>query len=113
MILGKKKVKEVIEFLDYEELLKLKRDLDNGGTHLLKLVDSQIKKIELSHEVFCSDCGAKLDKNRASNYTLVFGPHDFMKKASFCGIDCMEHFISKLKNMKNGSSDRTDDSSEE
>ena len=97
---GKKMVREVIEFLDYNELLKLRNDLQNGGLHLLRLVNGQIKDIENSHKQFCSTCEVQLDMNTSNNYTLVFGPHDFRKKASFCGVDCMEQFIQKLKDIR-------------
>ena len=95
-----KKVRDVIEFLDYEELLKLKNDLNSGGFHLLNLVNSKLKEVELSHKSFCSYCGSSIDLNKTQNYTLVFGPYDFRKKATFCGLDCMESFVDNLKLMR-------------
>ena len=97
---GGKRVRDVIDFLDYEELLKLRRDIESGGFHLLKLVNSKVKELELMHKQFCSYCGTEVDHNKVNNYTLVFGPYDFRKKATFCGIDCMESFVAKLKDMK-------------
>ncbi len=97
---GKKMVREVIEFLDYDELLKLRKDLDNGGLHLLKLVNRRIKDLETQHRLSCSTCGAELESDKPNNYTLVFGPYDFRKRASFCGVDCMEQFIQKLKDIR-------------
>ncbi len=98
---GKKKVKDILDVLSYEELLKIRRDLENGGYHLLKLVKSRIKAIELSHKRYCSYCGAEIDENSISTYTLVFGPYDFKKKATFCGMDCMISFLDNLSSMKN------------
>ena len=97
---GNKRIRDVLEFIDYEELLKLKRDLESGGFHLLKLVNQKVKDIELSHKKVCSYCGNELDLNKANNYTLIFGPYDFRKKATFCGVDCMESFLANLKIMR-------------
>lgn len=47
---------------------------------------------------FCAVCGSKLDESQYV-YTLVFGPDDFQKKASFCGLDCMEYFLNYLKKL--------------
>ncbi len=96
-----KRVRDVIELLDYDELIKLKKDIEGGGLHLHKLVSSKIKEIELAHKTYCSYCGNKTDQTKTNNYTLVFGPYDFRKKATFCGVDCMESFIEKLKELKN------------
>lgn len=97
---GKKLIRDIIDFIDYDELIKLRKDLQNGGLHLLKLVNNKIKEIELSHDKYCSSCGTKIDRNASNNYTLVFGSYDFRKKASFCGVDCMEQFIQKLKDIR-------------
>ncbi|MFP4117381.1 MAG: hypothetical protein ACLFTR_00500 [Candidatus Woesearchaeota archaeon] len=102
---GKKRVRDMIDHLDYDELLKLRRDLDEGGLHLLRLVNKKIKEFETEHKKYCSTCGAELDENTSNNYTLVFGPYDFRKRASFCGVDCMEQFIQKLKDIRSFSDD--------
>ena len=97
---GKKRVREVVDFLSYEELQKLKRDLENGGLHLLKLINQQVKLEEETHKVFCAYCGNMLNPNSINNFTLVFGPHDFRKKASFDGIDCLQSFLSNMENLR-------------
>jgi hypothetical protein len=98
---GKKRVRDVLDVLDFDELQKMKRDLENGGTFLLKLVQSKIKEIETQHRTLCSFCGNEIDPNQIQNYTLIFGPYDFRKKATFCGMDCMESFLNNMKDLKN------------
>ena len=94
-----KKVRDVIDYLDYEELVKLRKDINSGGFHIIKLLNRKIKDIELTHKNFCSYCGNEINQNKVNNYTLIFGPYDFRKKSTFCGIDCMESFLKNLKSM--------------
>jgi hypothetical protein len=96
-----KKIREVIEFLSFDELQKMKRDLESGGFHLLTLVQQKIKEQEIAHKQICSYCGNELDPNSIHNYTMVFGPYDFRKKATFCGVDCMESFLNNMKQLHN------------
>ena len=95
-----RKFEEVIEILDYNELMRFKNDLDSGAVTLKKLLEEKIKRKLKEHEKVCATCSNNLNFYRTSNYTLVFGPDDFKKKASFCGLDCLEYFIIKLKEMK-------------
>ena len=96
----KKKLRDVIDYLEYDELVKIKKDLTLGGLHLLQLVDAQIKEETKKHDVFCCVCNNKLDLYSVHNYTLVFGPDDLRKKASFCAIDCLEYFLKNLKDLR-------------
>jgi hypothetical protein len=96
----KYKLREVIDSLDYNEMVKMRKDIDAGGFHLKKFLDSKIKEQEKAHDTSCANCFSELDPNRTNNFTLVFGPHDFRKKASFCGVDCLEYFLKELKKMK-------------
>ena len=96
----KYKLRDVVESLEYDELMKMNADLEHGGFHLKKFLKQKISEIEHQHEQSCSNCSALLDPNNTNNFTLVFGPHDFRKKASFCGIDCMEYFLLELKQIK-------------
>lgn len=96
----KYRLRDVINTLEYDELLKIKNDLDNGGFHLKQFIDTKIKEIEKEHEQFCSNCSSALNPNSTNNFTLIFGPHDFRKKTSFCGMDCMEYFLKELKQIK-------------
>jgi len=94
-------VKDFIEGLDYEDLVKLRKDLkEYKGLHLSKLIEKRMRELEKEHEVYCATCSARLEPESTNNFTLIFGPESFRKKASFCGIDCLEFFLRKLKSMK-------------
>jgi hypothetical protein len=94
------KVKDLVPGLEYEDLLKLKRDLEKGGLHIKKLVDETLKEKEKEHTKYCAVCMSEIDPRSPNTYTLLFGPHDFKKKASFCGLDCLEYFVSNLRRIK-------------
>jgi hypothetical protein len=96
----KYKLRELIDSLDFDELVKMKKDVEAGGFHLKRFLDSKIKEKETHHEQYCATCSTELSPGSTNNFTLVFGPEDFRKKASFCGIDCLEYFIQELKQMK-------------
>ena len=95
-----RKFEEVIDILDYNELMRFKNDLDSGAITLKRLLEEKIKKRLKEHEKICATCSSSLNFYRTSNYTLVFGPDDFKKKASFCGLDCLEYFIIKMKDIR-------------
>ena len=95
-----RRFEDVIDILDYNELMRFKNDLDSGAITLKKLLEEKIKKKLKEHEKVCATCSNNLNFYKTNNYTLIFGPDDFKKKASFCGLDCLEYFITKLKDMK-------------
>ena len=95
-----RKFEEVIDILDYDELMRFKNDLDTGAVTLKKALEEKIKNKLKEHEKVCATCSNTLNFYKTNNYTLVFGPDDFKKKASFCGLDCLEYFINKMKDMK-------------
>lgn len=95
-----KKFEEVLDVLEYGELMRFKKDLDSGAMEIKKAIEEKVKKKLKEHEKTCAVCSNDIDFYRTSNYTLLFGPDDFKKKASFCGLDCLEYFISKLKKIK-------------
>ena len=95
-----RKFEDVVDVLDYNELMRFKIDLDSGAISIKKLLEDKIKKKLKEHEKICATCSNTLNFYKSSNYTLVFGPDDFKKKASFCGLDCLEYFIIKLKELK-------------
>ena len=98
-----RKFEDVVDVLDYNELMRFKTDLDSGAIAIKKLLEERIKKKLKEHERLCATCSNTLNFYRSSNYTLIFGPDDFKKKASFCGLDCLEYFIIKLKELKENS----------
>ena len=97
----KNKLRDVMETLDFDELIKMKDDMENGGVHLKNLVDKEIKKNEQMHEQYCSVCSNSIHPEDINNFTLVFGPESFRKKATFCAIDCLQYFLENLKKVRN------------
>ncbi len=95
-------VRDALKALDHDELVKLRNDLNQGGIHLKNLVDHHIKMIEKEHEAFCTTCMSPIDLDDTNTFTLVFGPEDFRKKATFCAIDCLEYFLAGLKESRKG-----------
>ncbi|MBI2653552.1 hypothetical protein HYX02_01950 [Candidatus Woesearchaeota archaeon] len=95
-----RRFEDVMDILDYNELMRFKNDLDSGAITLKKLLEEKIKNKLKEHEKVCATCSSELNFYKTNNYTLIFGPDDFKKKASFCGLDCLEYFLIKLKNMK-------------
>jgi hypothetical protein len=93
-------IKDIVTHIDHEDLMKLRQDLDKGGIHLKNLIEKQIKENEKKHEAYCSTCNINIDPQQVNNFTLLFGPEDFRKKASFCGLDCLEYFLGKLKKIE-------------
>ncbi|MFT4343428.1 MAG: hypothetical protein ACMXYE_01635 [Candidatus Woesearchaeota archaeon] len=95
-----KRLRDIIHTLDYHELLKIRKDLDSGGYHLKEFVTHEIDRRNKSHSVYCTTCGAEIDAKSHRTMTMVFGPSDFRKKATFCGKDCLEFFLKKLDEQK-------------
>ena len=95
-----RRFEEMVDVLDYSELMRLKSDIDTGAITIKRLVEEKIKKSLKEHDKSCATCSGELNFYKTSNYTIVFGPDDFRKKASFCGLDCLEYFVNKLKDMK-------------
>ena len=95
-----RRFEDLFDVLDYNELMRFKIDLDSGAITVKRLLEERIKKKLKEHEKVCATCSSQMNFYKTNNYTLVFGPDDFKKKASFCGLDCLEYFIIKLKDMK-------------
>ncbi|MEM4268346.1 MAG: hypothetical protein QXK37_05975 [Candidatus Woesearchaeota archaeon] len=89
------KFKDILDKLDESDLYQLEQDL-KPDSYRRKLVKDKIKENERAKIGFCVTCGNDL-KTYPRSYTLIFGPDDFRKKASFCEIDCLQYFLSKLK----------------
>jgi hypothetical protein len=98
-------INEFIETIDEDELYKLQFDITNGSAGLKTLVQEKIKKVENLPKKVCAVCGEEL-VDKEGVFSLIFTHDQLKKKASFCAIDCMEFFISKIKKASesNGSS---------
>lgn len=89
------KLKEAFENIDYDDLAKLRFDIMSGGKHIKHLISKRIEELERDSKT-CAVCGKPILLGDDS-FSLVFGNHDFKKKASFCAIDCLEYFIKNVK----------------
>jgi hypothetical protein len=95
-----RRFRDLVTTLDVEELQKIQHDIETGGIHLKNLVDDTIRSKLKEHQKVCATCNNDLDPYSSSSYTLIFGPSDFRKQASFCGLDCLSFFLINLKEMK-------------
>ncbi len=93
----KYRFKDVIELLEVEELELIKQDIDKGGVNIKNLVKTKLKEEMKKHGSCCTTCATEIEPFSHNNFTLIFGPEDFKKKATFCAIDCMEYFLAHLK----------------
>ena len=96
------RIAEFLDSLEHYELVKLKQEMEKGTFEMSKAIKGKIREHEKKHASFCATCSNSLDPYNTNNYTIIFGPDDFRKKASFCGLDCLEYFLIKLKQMKKG-----------
>jgi hypothetical protein len=94
-----KRFEELLEALSYEDLVLLKKDMDAQGLSAKNSIEVKLKKKMREFEKTCTVCSSELRFYNKSNYTLVFGPDDFKKKASFCGLDCVQYFLDHLKSI--------------
>jgi len=88
------KIREMIDSIDYDDLVKLRSDLLSGGKHIKSLVSKRLLELESEAKV-CAVCGKPIIYGDDS-FTLIFGKDDFKKKASFCAMDCMNYFMTKI-----------------
>jgi hypothetical protein len=91
------KVKNFMDGLDYDELYRLKLDLDKGGLQLMRIVREKIAQKQKEHGSLCATCQRDINSHDNSTFTLLFGPSDLRQKASFCAVDCLEYFINRTK----------------
>ncbi|MFH1408891.1 MAG: hypothetical protein ABIH34_03215 [Nanoarchaeota archaeon] len=89
-------LKTTIDAMEYHELLALKKELQSGALNLKKVISKKIIEHKKQHSSRCATCQAPLDP-QSSHYTLLIGPEDFMKKASFCAADCLTYFLQQIQ----------------
>ena len=97
------RLREFLGSLEHYELMSLRQQLEKGKIDLIKEIQEKIKELEKRHEKNCATCSNSLDPYNTNSYTVMFGQEDFKKKASFCGLDCLEYFLMHLKKIKTGS----------
>jgi len=91
------KLSKIINSLNEEDLLKIKRDLVAGNVD--KLVEkklSDIREVTYSSKK-CPVCDGVISSD---SFILEFGKSYFRRRAFFDGVDCLEYFVSI--NLKKG-----------
>ncbi|MFC1732981.1 hypothetical protein ACFL6I_21990 [candidate division KSB1 bacterium] len=96
----KRRFADVVDMIEFNELVNMKRDMDKGGMEIDKIISQKIKEELKKHSIQCTTCSAKIDPYNTSNFTLIFGPEDLKKKATFCALDCLEYFLENLKDLR-------------
>jgi|SaaInlStandDraft_6_1057023.scaffolds.fasta_scaffold248426_1 hypothetical protein len=92
------KLNNIIGNMSYKELNAIEHDLYEGN--IGKLIKHRKEAFEsYFNEKICPTCG-NTHKGINEGYTLFFGPKDFRKKASFCGLDCLSYYVEKLRKNK-------------
>ncbi|MBN1377544.1 hypothetical protein JW949_04415 [Candidatus Woesearchaeota archaeon] len=89
------KIKEIINYSDFEELKFLKDMVEKGS--FMKIVESRIEEYE-SHRKICPVCHSEL--NAEESFVLYFGPKGLRKKAHFCALDCLDYFVTQLNEQR-------------
>ncbi len=83
-----------------QELYTLRRELERGRDEMLHAVTEQIRIREAQHQRICATCNSIIDDKSDTNFTLIFGPADLRKRATFCAFDCLEYFFAGIKRGK-------------
>jgi hypothetical protein len=92
------RLRDIMGAIDESDLYKMHQDLAKGGIYMKKLVSDQLHELEHQKMTSCATCGRALDDKNES-FTIVFGPDDFRKKASFCELDCLEYFLTSIRTL--------------
>lgn len=84
------KLAKLIQHMDQDELLALKKDFEKGTLHTL--LDKRNKELRDDKLVLCPVCSTPI--KQGVGYYVEFGK-EIRKKATFDGLDCLEYFFSK------------------
>lgn len=91
------RLREVMELLEFEELVRMRDDLCKGGDSLRILVDNRIKDEIKKMNEFCAVCAAKIEPESSTRFSLDIGPEGMKRRASFCAVDCLQYFLGEAK----------------
>jgi hypothetical protein len=89
------KLARIIEGLDKEDLVRIKRDLIAGNID--RLIEKKLRTYEEFNlsEKQCPVCGGDIEEGC---YILEFGAPYLRRRAFFDAVDCLEYFVvTKLK----------------
>ncbi len=93
------KLREILDMFEYEELARLREELDGNVSFLKTEIEQRLQEIENSENNVCVTCGRRINPSRKDYFQLVFGPAELKKKAHFCAADCLEYFVRKLREL--------------
>ncbi len=93
----KLKLKDAINSLDYDDLVRVNQDLREGGHELRSMIEQNIVEKERESGKTCHVCSSEINQNSPQNYTITLGPEGLKRKASFCALDCLKFFITNLE----------------
>jgi len=91
-------MKGLLQKMEDVELLYLKKDLHTEDSAIRELIEQELQFREQEHKKICATCGNNL--MGINQFTILFGPEGFKKRASFCGLDCVDQFTAKLRESK-------------
>lgn len=103
--------RQFLDSLEHYELAYLKQKIEKGKIDVVKEMQQKLKEHERTHAKDCATCSSELDPFNANSYTILFGPEDFKKKASFCGLDCLEYFLISMKKGSKAEKTKSSDAS--
>lgn len=96
----KKRFRDIIAETRYEDLLKIKADIESGSIHIKRLIEETIKEVEFNKIKTCATCGTTINRLFIDDFVLEFGRRDFKKRAYFCGQDCLKFFLDQIEPKK-------------
>mgnify|MGYP005839828559 CR=1 FL=1 len=83
------KLSKLIQEMDKEDLLKIRKDLVLGNIE--RLIEKRLESFQEKYsEKFCPVCGGAITDE---SFKLEFGSTYLRRKAYFDGADCMQYFI--------------------
>ena len=83
------KLAKILQDMNYEELLLLKKDVDSGN--LDKNLHKQIAARQAHKITLCPVCHSPV--RQGEGYYLEFGSKDLRRKATFDAKDCLTYFL--------------------
>ena len=85
------KINKTLDKFNHGELMELQKLIKEEA--MGKIIEKRLEKFKNGNKV-CPVCNTSIEEE---GFMLIFGTSGFRKKATFDGLDCLEYFITKLK----------------